>query len=185
MKKIISIFIIFVASFIALTIINAEEYEEFKSGDLVRYKDIAFYVLFDSDSTEDSVQLLKMVPLTHEEINKYTDNKAYMKVSNGNIVYKTSDDAQLYGNMAFYYSDECYNRWHEDSCLNDYSISNVKKVVDLWVQENINADDIVELADGNQARLLSIDEISVFDTTLDISNNFSSFNIYYILEFIY
>ena len=175
MKKIISIFIIFVASFIALTIINAEEYEEFKSGDLVRYKDIAFYVLFDSDSTEDSVQLLKMVPLTHEEINKYTDNKAYMSVSNSNIEYDKSDDTQLYGNMAFYYSDGCYNWLYYDNCVNDYSTSNVKKVVDLWVQESINVDDIVEFEDGNQARLMSASEISVFDTTLDISNNSSSY----------
>ena len=63
MKKIVSIFTIFVISFITLSSISAEEYEEYKSGDLVRYNDIAFYVLFDSDSNEDSVQLLKAFSL--------------------------------------------------------------------------------------------------------------------------
>ena len=137
MKKIISIFIIFVASFIALTNINAEEYEEYKSGDLVRYNDIAFYVLFDSDSNEDSMQLLKMVPLTHEEINKYTDGKA-IKLNNN--VYSESlvnveYESFAYGNMAYYYSDSCYGSRYApysytsyySGCSNDYELSNVKK----------------------------------------------------------
>ncbi len=129
MKKIVSILIIIVINFVFISYINAEEYEEYKSGDLVRYNDIAFYVLFDSDSTEESVQLLKMVPLSHEEINKYTDNKAYMRVSNGNIEYDKSDDKQAYGNMAFYYSSTCNSTISSD-CKNDYNLSNVKTVVD-------------------------------------------------------
>ena len=74
MKRITSFLLIIIACFL-LNKINAEEYDSFKSGELVKYNDIAFYVLFDSDSNSDSVQLLKMIPLTHDEINRYTNNK--------------------------------------------------------------------------------------------------------------
>jgi len=187
MKKIISIFIVFVTSFIALTIINAEEYEEYKSGDLVRYKDIAFYVLFDSDSTEESVQLLKMIPLSHEEINKYTDGKA-IKLNNNlysESLVNSEYESFAYGNMAYYYSDNCYGCRYFDSrcprnnvytgCKNDYDISNVKKVVDAWVDENFNSEDIVLLEDGYSSRLLKASELVNFD-----SRNDGSSSLYYI-----
>lgn len=187
MKKIISVFIV-ILSFTFISNIVAEEYEEYHSGDLVRYNDIAFYVLFDSDSNEESVQLLKMAPLTHDEINRYTDNKAgFYILYNNNLEYRKSDEKYAYGNMSFYYGDNCYyksgnsvNGWFNEvstGCLNDYELSNVKKVVDAWTEENISDDDISPLEDGYNARLLKINEISYFDSNIDFSNNSSEYNI--------
>ena len=177
----------FVVSLITLSNISAEEYEEYKSGELVRYKDIAFYVLFDSDSEEDSVQLLKMVPLSHEEINKYTDNKAIklnVNVYSESLV-SISNYSFAYGNMEYYYSDNCYGCRYSDNrcprndvdtgCTDDYNLSNVKKVVDLWTEEYFNSDDIIPFADGYRSRLLKANELVNFD-----SRNDGSSSLYYI-----
>ena len=182
MRKTISIIIVFI-SFITLSGISAEGYEEYKSGDLVRYNDIAFYVLFDSDSTEESVQLLKMIPLTHDEIDYYTDGKAIK--FNANEYGGSFRNSIAYGNMAYYYSDNCYGCRYSDSrcprnneytgCNNDYDISNVKKVVDLWTKENFNSEDIVPFEDGYSSRLLKASELVNFD-----SRNDGSSSLYYI-----
>lgn len=180
MKKILSLIIISI-SFSLFIRINAEEYEKFKSGDLVRYNNIAFYVLFDSDSSSDNVQLLKMVPLTHDEINKYTDGKA-VKLDSYN--YSESNTDYSYGNMAYYYSDECYGcrnadicaRNNHSGCINVYELSNVKKVVDAWTQENIDTKDIVAFDDSYNARLLNINEIIQFDSRNDGNNNWYYIN---------
>lgn len=160
--------LLFILMFILIPICKINAYEKFNSGDLVRYNNIAFYVLFDSDENEESVRLLKMVPLSHEQINKYTDNKAYAFYQNNKFNYKNSvnecyDSSCFYGNMAYYYGDDCYpydiyaNRGFYSGCKYDYNSSNVKKVVDLWADENFLNTDIIE-EDGYKARLLKYNE---------------------------
>ena len=182
MKKIVSIFTVIILCFVVLSNVYAEEYEEYKSGDLVRYNDIAFYVLFDSSSEEDSMQLLKMVPLTHEEINKYTDNKAYLYVLyNRTNDYRKSEEKFAYGNMSYYYDNNCCYESYDSSnsyfyekygsCKNDYELSNVKKVVDLWTEENFNNEDIIPFEDGYKSRLLKGNELVDFDPRNDGSSS--------------
>ena len=157
--------IVFIFSSIVLSM-KIKAYDTYYSGDLVRYKNIAFYVLFDSDSSKDSVQLLKMVPLTNDEINRYTDNKAYFtKQYDGTLSFEKSQ-GDFYGNMAYYYGDNCvsYNgntrEENYSGCRNDYELSNVKKVIDTWVNENFHLADIVEDDFGYKARLLKFNEYS-------------------------
>ena len=172
MKKNKILLLIFM--FILIPIYKITAYEKFNSGDLVKYNNIAFYVLFDSDENEDSVRLLKMTPLTHEQINKYTDNKAYAINENNKLNYKNSiadcrQDYCFYGNMAYYYGDNCYDydtygyRGIYSGCKYDYNSSNVKKVVDAWVNEYFENDDIIE-EDGYKSRLLKYDEYSTLAT---------------------
>ena len=165
---------LFILVFILLMFIlniKIKAFDTYYSGDLVRYKNIAFYVLFDSDSSKDSVQLIKMVPLSHDEINKYTDNKAYYKKVNNDFVYEPSDSNYsndisssyyFYGNMAYYYGDDCYttSNYNEvyNGCKQDYESSNVKKVVDAWTNEKFEIDDLYEDEYGYKSRLLKTDE---------------------------
>ena len=153
-------------------------YEEYHQGELVRYNDIAFYVMFDSDSNEDSVQLLKMVPLSHDEINRYTDNKASLVVLPDNSLdYRASGSYGYYGQMAYYYGDNCYITSNtaggsivssvKSGCKYDYESSNVKKVVDIWCEENFDNDDIVVDQDGYKARLISTGEALNLNLTPD------------------
>ena len=168
--------LLFIFIFVLIPIYKIKAYEKFNSGDLVKYNNIAFYVLFDSDENEDSVQLLKMVPLTHDEINKYTDNKAYAIYENSKLNYKKSiNDCHdsysycFYGNMAYYYGDNCYDydtngyRGIYSGCKYDYNSSNAKKVVDAWVDEYFENDDIIE-EDGYKSRLLKYNEYSALTT---------------------
>ena len=128
MKKRSSLFILI---FILLTFIlniKIKAYDTYYSGDLVRYKNIAFYVLFDSDSTKDSVQLIKMVPLSHNEINRYTDNKAYLiKLYDGTLSYEESR-GDFFGTMAYYYDNNClqYKQDKRLDCENNI-IKNIMK----------------------------------------------------------
>ena len=163
--------IVFIFSSIVLSM-KIKAYDTYYSGDLVRYKNIAFYVLFDSDSTKDSVQLIKMVPLSHNEINRYTDNKAYLiKLYDGTLSYEESR-GDFFGTMAYYYDNNCLqsngNTIEENysGCKNDYELSNVKKVIDAWVNENFELNDIVNDELGYKARLLNFNDYSVL-TSID------------------
>ena len=179
MKKTIRLILFIILLFIFSTSTKAEEYEIYKSGDLVRYNDIAFYVMYDSDSTEDSVQLLKMTPLTHDEINRYTDNKAIVSsIDRGIFNYMNSNyEFSAYGNMAYYFSEDCYNYYQGSGCKNGYDTSNVKKVVDAWTQENINENDVVIDEYGYRSRLLKFEDIVYFDSSFDINQNKNEYSL--------
>lgn len=116
-------------------------YEEYKIGDFVKYNDIGFIVIENSDSNDEYVTLLKGEPLTYDEVNKY-NTRNDIKVSNylgyGGIPYYISDDADL---------------------KNDYEHSSVKVVVDAWALDNIKSNDLGYDINQLSARLLTIDEL--------------------------
>ena len=109
-----------------------------------------------------------MVPLSHEEINKYTDGKAIRKSS---TEYSESNREYAYGNMSYYSSESCYGcrmcRPVYYGCTNDYKLSNVKKVVDAWTQDNFNSEDIISLEEEYLSRLIKVSEIAQFDSQYD------------------
>ena len=79
-------------------------YTAYTVGDEVTYNSINYYVIKDSDTTEESVTLLKAEPLSTEEITNYS----------------AGTGAQTDGNITQY------------GQTNDYSTSYVKQTVDAW-----------------------------------------------------
>ena len=130
-------------------------YDTYKIGDLVEYKGINFYVIADSGTDESSVTLLKVEPLTTEEINEYGG----VGTANNHVNVYTSDsqgtayDDNGYGSMAYYSGVTCGNGEREN-CVSDYDQSEIKYVVDAWAAAKFEIDYEYE------ARLLTLDDIT-------------------------
>ena len=104
-------------------------YTAYQVGDHVSYNNVTYYVIEDSNTTNDTVKLLKENPLTVKEINDL----------NLDGITATGDD-NSYG--AVQYGSSV-----------DYSTSTVKQVVDAW------AEGAVKSGDSATARLITFDEL--------------------------
>ena len=88
--------------------------KSYKIGDEVSYNNEDYYIIKDSDTTEDSVTLLKAEPLSAEEIYTYSKGSGAETKTDGN------------GGMGY-------------GITSDYSTPYVKKVVDAWKNANVSA----------------------------------------------
>ena len=132
-------------------------------GDTITLAGEQYYVIANSDSTKDYVTVLKANPLTVTEINTYggvgTANNhvnQYTDYSQG-----TSYNNNGYGGMAYYGSPTCgYNgsSWVYDGCTTDYASSEVKYVIDAWVQAEFTNGEL-KTVDGYGARLVTLEEL--------------------------
>ena len=104
-------------------------YTAYQVGDHVSYNGVTYYVIEDSDTTNNTVKLLKENPLTVKEIN----------------------DLNLDG-IAVAGADNSYGSVQYGSSV-DYSTSTVKQVVDKW------AEGAVKSGDTATARLISHDDL--------------------------
>ena len=127
-------------------------YRVYNIGDEVTYNGVDYYVIKDSDITEESVTLLKAEPLTVSEVNQYGAGHVnrYTRYSVGKGTAKNVDG---YGGMAYYSSETCgyLNDWIDDGCTNSYAQSEIKYVVDAWKSANAPA--------ATEARLITFDEL--------------------------
>ena len=85
----------------------APSYTAYSVGDHVSYNGVTYYVIEDSDTTNDTVKLLKETPLTKTEMD------------NLNLTGITITESNSYGQVQY-------------GSTNDYSTSTVKQVVDAW-----------------------------------------------------
>lgn len=164
MKKLnrISLFVSVVAlNVIFISNVSAKTYPEYKMGDKITYNDIDFYVIENSDSTKDTVTMLKAEPLTVDELNIYgvghINNYTYDSPG-------TAYDNNGYGGMAYYSGETC--GWDESGsylttgCITDYDESEIKYAVDTWATVNFNSSDLKEDSLGYKARLLTYEELT-------------------------
>ena len=105
-------------------------YTAYQVGDHVSYNGVTYYVIEDSDTTNDTVKLLKENPLTVKEINDL----------NLDGITVAGDD-NSYGSVQY-------------GSTNDYSTSTVKQVVDAWKNT------AVATGDTATARLITFDELN-------------------------
>ena len=140
------IFLLFIAN------INAINDTELSIGAKVKYKDILFYVIGNSDN---QIKLLKAEPLTYDDVTIYgkvgTDEQRvnmYMDNRVSATNYRKVINQAGYGGMAYLSNDTCGfdddNNFVSDGCTNDYDNSDVKYIVDSWVNDKINFDSIIE-----------------------------------------
>ena len=111
---------------------EAPSYTAYSVGDHVSYNGVTYYVIEDSDTTNDTVKLLKENPLTKAEID------------NLNLSDISSWDDNGYGVMEY----------SEDVDIVDYAQSDVKQVVDAWKTS------VVKPGDTATARLIKIEELT-------------------------
>ena len=130
---------------------QAPTYTAYQVGDQVTYNNVNYYVIKDSDTTEESVTLLKSEPLKVAEVNEYGAGHVN-RYTNGSV--GTAYDRNGYGGMAYYTSETCgyvNNTGVGTGCKNDYASSEIKYVVDAWKTAKAPA--------ATEVRLISKDEI--------------------------
>ena len=136
---------------------QAPTYTAYQVGDEVTYNNVDYYVIKDSDTTEESVTLLKAEPLKVAEVNQFGAGHVnmYNCYESESSCYHTAYDNNGYGGMTYYTSVDCgYGTGSnntETGCKNDYASSEVKYVVDAWKAAKAPA--------ASEARLISKDEI--------------------------
>ena len=137
MKKILMI----IPFFTMLCLFNSKvmAYKEYKIGDIIEYKGVNYYVIKNSNISEETITLLKAEPLTVEEVNTYggvgtSDNHVnmYTSQSQTNSCYQTAYNKNGYGGMQYYSSATCTPYGDSSGCTNTYANSEIKYVVDAW-----------------------------------------------------
>ena len=153
MKKILFIFLLF---FIFASFIKG--YKEYNIGDKITYEDVEFYVIQNSSSEENSVALLKARSLSFDEVKEYLTRADEQLVSN--VVKFDSYD---YGFIPYYLNDQCNvlidGQHITTGCITSYNESDIKKVVDEWVNDKLDKNYLVVDSDGNYARLINEEEL--------------------------
>ena len=100
-------------------------YKSYNIGDLIEYKGINFYVIEDSDTTTETVTLLKAEPLTVEEIDLLLPSTE---------VENKVDKSETYAKMPYYSSENCVSAGDMSGCSTEYIISDIKQVIDIWLK---------------------------------------------------
>ena len=118
-------------------------YTAYSVGDQVTYNNINYYVIKDSGANESTVTLLKAEPITSSEISSY--------LSSTEIANKV-DTSKTYVKIAYYSRDNCVSSGDQSGCSINYSLSDVKQVVDVWETNYASG--------ATEARLVTVDEIS-------------------------
>ena len=120
----------------------APTYTAYQVGDQVKYNNVDYYVIKDSDTSEESVTLLKAEPITSNEISSYLSSTEVGSKVNTSGIYAT---------MAYYSAENCVSAGDVSGCSTDYTVSDIKQVVDIWKIKY--APEVIE------ARLITKEEI--------------------------
>ena len=133
---------------------QAPTYTAYQVGDEVTYNNINYYVIKDSDTTEEAVTLLKAEPLSVAEVNQFGAGHVNMNIPSSVSYYQTAYDSNGYGGMAYYTSETCgyvNGNYVNTGCTTDYEQSEIKYVVDAWKTAKAPA--------ATSARLITINEV--------------------------
>ena len=140
--------------FLSLFIGKVSAYD-YKTGDEVSYNNIKFYVIKNNNGV---LTLIKSGPLLKTSVN-YEALGVYQDPEEEITTDKRFYNNSKYLYIPYYNSDTCYNDDRNSSCTKNYDDSIVKKAVDSWIDNNVNAADLVEDSKGYKARLITIDEL--------------------------
>ena len=115
-------------------------YKEYKFGDVIYYHGDKYYVLENSGNDKNYVTLLRDSSLTLDDLPNLKDN--------------ILNNMRLSNNMGFIN----YSCNENEICSNKYESSNIKKIVDNWMKEVLNEDELIEV-DGYKARIISKEDL--------------------------
>ena len=125
-------------------------YDVYSVGDEVTYNNVDYYVIKDSGATESTVTLLKAEPIKSSEIGAYLSSTEVAEEVNLNNVY-----AQI----PYYSKDNCVSGGDASSCSTDYSVSDVKQILDIWSINYTITNDLIKDNTGYKVRLLTHEEL--------------------------
>ena len=125
----------------------------YQMGDIVNYKGTKYYVIKDASERDSTVTLLKAMPLTVSEVDKYGKGHVnmYMPEWNKKIIgyYEKSYSDNGYGAIAYYSSENCGYQISSSGyesvfseCIVEYEKSDVKHVLDNWGKDFLNDSDL-------------------------------------------
>ncbi len=159
MKRYLTIFIVLLFTFIIR--VNAETY---KTGDLVSYRDINFYVVSDK---VDYLTLLKATPLTVDEVNKYGEGHINKFPNNTQGSASKAFDNDGYGSILYYSSEMCgynpiTNEYFSSDCKINYNESDIKYVVENWGEHEIGNNNLTLDDLGYEIRLITKEELQEY-----------------------
>ena len=132
---------------------NIPSNKAYKIGDVVEYNGMKFYVIMDSSKEDDTVTLLKDLPLTVDDVNKY---------SNGVFNLTENDNINGYGLVNYSDATSCDTR-------GTYDDSKIKPIVDAWASDVIGNENLGVDSFGYKTRLLTMDDLF---TRLGYENSF-------------
>ena len=152
-------------------------------GDKITYRGERYYVIEKSDTSKDYLVLLKMWPLSKDQVNNNgldTEGKNHINLFTWNTSYRGSAaERNGYGIVNWHSSENCYDGsaceqqercddwgscWTESNCreIHDtsacptsYDNSDIKVIVDNWAKASLDMDEL-EKIDGYKVRLLRV-----------------------------
>lgn len=139
---------------------------EYIIGDKINFNGVDFYVIAPSTTATEYVTLLKAEAFKYDEIMKYGEGHINMYTDSMDIdsAYRVPNNINGYGYMAYYTSSTCgYNenrQFNSSGCTNDYNKSEIKYVIDAWVNEIIGNENLLVDSFGYASRLITIEELT-------------------------
>lgn len=128
MRKIM-FYLVMLFGILTISIDSIQAYQEYKIGDKITYNGINYYVIMNSDSNDNYVELMKEIPLTADEINKYATSWKNSSNKETIALKRLTDQTKPYNQQEF------------------------KSVIDSWVEREFG-ENAIEV-DGYKARLLN------------------------------
>ena len=143
-------------------------YMAYKVGNKITFAGSEWYVIEDSDKTQEYVTLLKDKILTHEQLGDYGYVEHYEcdegDVEEGyNGCTTVGEFTRNIDGMPYYWSDTCHNEgaygytdWDDSGCdeMSGYKESKIKEALETVYMPTIGEENLVEL-DGYKIRLLN------------------------------
>lgn len=126
----------------------------FKTGDIVEYNGVRYYVLNNVSKKDPVLKLLKQTPLTVEELNKFSRSINRYTVDSVN----EAKNINGYGGMAYLSRNKCKNGL-TTSCTTKFNSSDIIVTVKNWVASVTNEGDLYEDQNGFTARILNKDDV--------------------------
>lgn len=145
-------------------------------GDEVYYDNMKFYVIRNGYLSDKYVTLIKAEPVDYTDLRNITVNTE--------LYYMINKSGYNYAYISYFAStDHCHKYWNNvnnpdyTECKNDYSTSLVKRYVDLWVENTIGDENLLNDENGYKKRLITKDELfDVFSFNLEY---FDEYGIHY------
>ena len=141
-----------------------EDNLQFKVGDVVKYRGMNFYVIENSKKTDNTVSLLKANPLVVDDSLYYGSYIEYeitnsMRKYYAPNQYPSTPDTDDYLHIGYLFGDKCSYNDNYENCDLRYENSDIKKLIDFWVEKNLDIKDLEKDETGFSARLITIEEL--------------------------
>lgn len=148
---------------------KADELYGYHIGDEITLVGEKYYVITESPARQDYVVAWKAEPFTAAEVNTYggvgTENNHVNRYASHSV--GTAFNWHGYGVMAYYSSETCgivNDSTIMTGCISSYDDSEVKYVVDAWLLDKFENNEIKEV-EGYSSRLITQDEYSNIPNT--------------------